>query len=576
VKTEISSYLNVQTNLKLVNITYDKNENGEICAHVNENDQVENSQKLLSSVLLYDENNLPHDLDAKIAKLEEWLKNIRDVDALVPLFLGEKAQNQQRVLNKKEKIFLDLYSKALLKSSSLVWKSCHEDRTRAKEGLNELIFENGINSTDKGFFSSIVSIFKSDKNLIIDLFDSYIKYTKSDEKECALVKKEDLLIVTNRMKNELLSFNLSELSDDPKVRYDEINKLLNKIEITQKLLKVFAKKFTTADFDRLNSLKKKLSTKKSKTYPQYVFFSIKGAKNIEIVLDSKTIPNNKKVYIPTGEHTYIIKADGVCPIKNSFENKLKNDEEISEDLLEYIYPTVIFVSDKNANIVLNGRSFKSNVVETLPECRGDFRYVATYAGQTKSGSIEIEPAKKEQIELLFLSSEELSVFNDAKIKTFEVESDMKFSESLTPIASDKFEFVLEDGVKHGKIDLDEQGSFKYRPDDGFVGLDSFEYIIKTKDKKSAVKIVNIIVKKSKNIPTDTLVKKEQNKEEEIQKKKEINKKNIIDEVSEERYQKFKIYVESQKQNIEKLKKLQKRYPKMFNRLLKEKFGNIAN
>jgi len=64
----------------------------------------------------------------------------------------------------------------------------------------------------------------------------------------------------------------------------------------------------------------------------------------------------------------------------------------------------------------------------------------------------------------------------------------------------------------------------------------------------------------------------------VEKKKQVMKEEKVitdDEISkmEERYQKFKIYVESQSLSLEKLKKLQKSYPELFKRLLKEKIAN---
>jgi len=59
---------------------------------------------------------------------------------------------------------------------------------------------------------------------------------------------------------------------------------------------------------------------------------------------------------------------------------------------------------------------------------------------------------------------------------------------------------------------------------------------------------------------------------EIIREVKIIKDDTQDDKEEERYQKFKIYVDKQGNNVEKLKKLQKRYPAMFERIVKEKLG----
>lgn len=104
VKSKVSEYTSSATNLSLVNIEY-KKKNKEVCALVHKDDQLKNTHKLLTQTLLYDENNLPSDTDAKIKKLSTWLDNIKQLSFLIPSFLNEedtdKKEEARIALNKE-------------------------------------------------------------------------------------------------------------------------------------------------------------------------------------------------------------------------------------------------------------------------------------------------------------------------------------------------------------------------------------------------------------------------------------------------------------------------------------------
>jgi hypothetical protein len=278
-----------------------------------------------------------------------------------------------------------------------------------------------------------------------------------------------------------------------------------------------------------------------------------------------------------------VEAKDRCPIKGSFEISLKEDEKISEDFNDYMYPSVIFITNKSPNIVVDGNIFAANKKNIIKKCSDEpMRYLAKFSGQTKEGEIDIQANAKNTIELKFLTSQEIAVFNDAKTKNFSTTTQKKFSESLTPITSKNLKFSVSSGVDNGDLDLHEAGSFKYVSDKDFVGIDSFEYTVTANGEESAPKVVNITVNRSNApVPIVPIVQKEDDnktKEEpkvvKEEKKKETKKteEEIKEKEKEERYQKFKEYAEGKmKENdIEKLQKLKESYPDMFNRLLKEK------
>ena len=592
VESKISSYINTSTNLTLVNIDYTK-KNNEICAKVNKQDQAKNTRKLLNKALMYKQSNLPNNIDEKINKLSIWLKDIKELSYLIPAFLDD-VQTQQNTLNEKEKAFQDLYNDAIKESNSLVWRTCKKSKEEAKDALNKLLFVNKGKKEDVGFWASLTSVFTPSQNPDIDLFDEQVSYIKKGSKECAMIKKEDLLKVSKSMNFEVKRFSEKSLNKNPLKRYTQIKELSKQFIITKKLISLYPNTFKNADFSNINRAEAILNKSRESTHPQFVIFQIKNGTNIDIKLDKNTVEKNKKIWLKVGEHTYTIQAKDRCPINASFEMSLKENETISQDFNDYKYPSVIFITDKSPNIVIDGNIFTVNKKNFIKKCSDEpMRYLAKFSNQTRKGEIDVSANAKNTIELKFLSSKELAIFNDAKTKNYKTTTQKKFSESLTPLTSKNLEFSVSSSVDHGDLDLHEAGSFTYISEKDFVGIDSFEYTITANGEESAPKVVNIRVEKSdapvaivpvvipkdnnttKQEPKQEKKKKEEPKKEEKKEKKEVKEKTtktkeLTQEEKEKKYQRFKKYVESQKQDMQKLEKLQQSYPEMFGRLLKEK------
>ncbi len=576
------------THLSLVKIKYTKKAKM-ICASVKESDQVKNTSDLLSVALLFDAANLPKNIDEKIKKLSEWLEKLDELSYLVPEFY--KPTNKQLskekallTLTKKEKTFQDIYDSSIAKADALIFKACDSTKEEAFNALNKKLFANktkkqddeGIFGKTASFFSSIFSASKDDSKML-ELFASQVVYSKEKKKQCAVIKKSDLLGVANTLNADIKRFQVSSLSQNPIIRYKEILNYQEHLNVTKALLELYPNNFTKTDFKRITKVKQALANKLKTTFPQYVKFEVNGAQEIRIKVDDKKVEANKEIYLKKGEHTYTISAKGKCPISDTFSLDLFDKEDISKDLSEYNYPTVLFVSEKDFRISIDGESYKSNIANTIKKCDAELRWMVKYDGQNKNGILKLSAGEKKTIELNFLSTQELSVFNDAKTKNFQAQSGVKFSESLTPVMSNNLEFVVESKPEHGELKLHEKGSFTYKAKDGYVGLDTFEYIIKTDDEISAPKIVNIRVSASDMpvVVTPVVAQQENNttkiKEKVKQEEVAVKDKSDADEI---RYQKFKAYVNSQAQNVEKLKKLQSKYPKLFNRLLKEKMSGL--
>lgn len=556
IQSKISSYSKVSTHLSLVNIEYTK-KGEEICAFVYKDDQVQNTKKLLAQALLYDVKDLPTEIDAKIEKLTVWIANIKQLSFLLPVFLDKSDAEQER-LNKKEKIFTDLYTQSIAYSESLFFKSCKKREEDAKKALNKKLFTEVKEDKKGGFLSSISSFFSFSKTEdILSMFDEQLITLQKENKTCVMLKKKELLNISKNMYADILRVSKTSLSKDPKKRYKEIATLYDQIKVTQILMKLFPSYYKKNNFEQLNKSRKLLSEIKKSTHPQYVLFHISGAEDITLTLDNNTIKNNEKYYIRNGNHTYKITAKGRCPIVKSFDIDLFDDKSISTDLDSYTYPTVVFVTDKDPNIIVNGHVIKANVTSSIKKCTDESRYIVKYAGQSISGTIDTNPGDTNTVELNFLTPQELSVFNDAKTKNFSAISETSFSESLTPVYSDNFKFTIDKEPTHGSLTLHKDGSFEYISKKDFAGVDSFHYKIETPQKTSTPKLVNIQVMPSKKMPIE---------------KKERPKKSIQKETKKEpavSYEDFKMYVLSKKLTEDFLQKVKKKFPDYFERLRKE-------
>jgi len=561
VQSTVSTYIHTATNLSLVNIQYKENASNGICAFVDKEDQIQNTKKLLSNALLYKQENIPSNGDDKIKQLSLWLQDIEQLNYLVPVFL-EDSKDELAKLHKNNKIFKDLYTEALAYSESLVWKSCDNTKEGAKSKLNKQLFNNKTKEEKKGLMESFKSLFSSDVQMI-DLFQEQIYSISKDKKECAVIKKEDLFAIATKMNADVQRFNTANLDTNAKKKYKQIDNYIEHLNVTKALLELYPKEFNANDFLKISNVKETLQEIKKTTYPQLVTFYIKSDQGMTMKLDDKMIENNVEYSLQIGEHNYDITTRDKCPIKGSFSLDLFEDKEISEDFNDYNYPTVLFITDKSPNIVVDTQVIVPNVVTPISKCSGDVRYLAKYASQNRDGELHLSPNKSHQIELQFLTAQELEVFNDARTKNFKTASGIKFSESLTPISSKNLTFVLKNSTTHGELDLHERGSFKYTPKKGFAGMDSFEFAIESSDETSPIKVVNITIEDSS---ITNFVAEEKTEKQAQESKKEATKE------SEEKYERFKEYVNSQEQNVEKLQKLKEKYPDMFERLLKEKLA----
>ncbi|MDD3816666.1 MAG: Ig-like domain-containing protein [Thiovulaceae bacterium] len=591
IEQKIDSIMNVKSNLSLVNIKFTPKEK-EVCASVSPQEQLENTQLHLQSALALEEANLPNEINEKIKKLKLWIEQIEQANNLVTAFLKPSLGAKQTLkeieeitaqLQKKEKRFHDLYNEGILQADALVFKSCAATKEKAYTSLNEMLFKSKTKQKDdEGILSKTTSFltnfFTKNENLMLDLFEKRVSYTKSAKQECAYVKKEELFALAGQLHQEVLRFSPASLSKDPKERFHQIKDFEEHLNVTKALLEVFPERFAANDFSKITAVKKELASILENTHPQSVTFRIAGdAQEVKIKIDDKFVDKNIKHYLKEGTYAYTISAKEKCPFKGEFTLEHLEDRTIDKDFSTMNFPLINFYTKENTRIVVDGKNIRPNVETTLNKCEGEVRYIANYADQEKSDTLTLEPNFSKTIELRFLTPQELSILSDAKTKHFKTASGVAFSESLTPISNKNIRFSLENDCDNGDLELHESGSFTYKSKKDFIGLDSFTYTVTINDETSAPKVVNITIVPA-NIPVAPIAKQEDQNQTQAQtkieeeEKKEVSQETSKEQEEEERYQKFKKYVESQEQNVEKLQKLQKSYPKMFERLLQEKLA----
>lgn len=585
IEHKIDTILKVSSNLSLTNITTYK-KNNQICVSIVPSEQIENTEILLTNAMSYKVSSLPNEINEKAKTLKTWIEQIQQANNLVVAFLkpsyGAKQTSNEiakalEILHKQEKIFTDIYFDTILQAEALIFKSCASSKEKAYKDLNQQLFKSKTKQKDsEGFFSKLVStvtfnIWSKEDVLILDLFQKQVSYIKDKNKDCAIIKKEDLLNVAHHLYRDIERFSTSSLSKEARERYFEVKDYQEHLNVTKALLELFPDSFNKNNFNKISSIQKELEDILENTYPQYVVFDIAGdAQDTRILLNDKIIEKNKKYNLKEGSYTYTISAKEKCPIKGEFKIKLLEEIHINKDFSSMNLPIINFYTNDGVRIILDGKNIVPNKQTTLDKCVGDVRYIANFANQEKSSTLTLAPNFRKTIELSFLTPEELAILSDAKTKNFSTSSGIGFSESLTSLSSPKIKFSVKKKTDNGELNLHESGSFTYTSKKDFVGVDSFLYTVKINDETSAPKVVNITVNIA-NIPVAPIEEVKQ-KEEKVVEKKEQEEENLA-EKEEERYQKFKIYVDSQEQDIEKLQKLQKTYPDLFDRLLKEKLSS---
>jgi len=260
IEEKVNSFSKNSTHLSLVKIKYTKIKNG-FCAEVKEADQVQNTVDLFKTAITFDDKDLPTNTNEKIKKISKWLEKLDELSYLVPEFYKAQKDTPKKeealaTLSKKTKQFQDIYDETIAFADSLIFKSCEESKEDAFEELNKQLFKNKTKKKDdEGIFGKTASFFTSifsssnDNSKMLDIFDKKIIYAKKDKKQCAVIKKSDLLSMAVLLNDDTKRFNTNSLKSLlPMKKYKEILNYQEHLNVTKALLEVFPHKFSKSDF----------------------------------------------------------------------------------------------------------------------------------------------------------------------------------------------------------------------------------------------------------------------------------------------------------------------------------------
>jgi hypothetical protein len=586
--SKVQSISSVRSHLDLVNIQKTFQDNL-VCAKVSHEDQVTHTQQLLKKVASYTVKELPANDKKRVDTLELWINTLNQLEYLIPVFITDISETTRVSIYRKNKTFNDLYSKTLAKMQSEIFKTCDKTQELAHLKLQKKLFHH--DKKDESLFGSFSSLFNSKEQQLSPLtfIEPLVQYHVENEKNCAFIRKQTLLTHTYSLQNESRFYLKSYLPQEPKEQINSLNTWSLHLQFTVQYMQLFNSKFKPSEINTLNNQIQTLQKIKKSINPQFVIFNIQNSTQLSIKLNNKVVLPNTKYYLKEGTHYYKIEAQNRCTLEKEFDLDENEEMTIDEDLNDYTYPKVFFISNKQATLYVDGETIAINKKVTIPTCSGKVIYTINYLDQNYKGFIDLEASSTIQKEFEFLSAAELTLFKNSKTKNFTAISSEKFSDSLTPIESEQLFFNLEDSPEHGDVDLDKSGHFVYQSEENFIGRDSFSYTVSSSQKESSTRIVHIIVKKDilavakkqevalvpkvQKMPEEKKEEKVEEKKENLQAKKEaiIIESTVADSSPKESvdYNKLSSFLYKNIKNMDVLKEAQKRYPLSFKRWLQE-------
>ncbi len=504
-KTVISNS-NQSSNLELSDVKIVKNKDNKYCAYIKYNVQLKHTKKLETEILNFNMDLLPKNKEEQLNIVNYYLNVITKYRNLNKVFDTKNKNIQKQKIMKIYKQLIDIKSKLLKELKNKVWKVCANTNNKSLTKLNNIIFmKKDTKNEEKGFLGFFTSNEKEKSldELPLYILENFIHSSQKDANYCNYIEKNELLQKLNDMYNKLKSYNSNNLPINPKDQIKVIDDWLNNITNLKKLIHLYADNFKASNKIYIQSIENNLKLLLKDINPQYVIFKYRD-KNITILIDNKTMLHvDQKLYIKIGEHEYIVKKSGKCPLVGRFTINKNDDKEIDISFENSNYPTIIFDSNKkNAQLSINGKKYKVGLKYTIPICNKSVHYQISYENQISRGDINFKTNKNIRKEFDFLTKEEIKIFNSVKPIKVKINKNEQISIKLsnTDIRNSLLKFKIEDNPLNGKIDLDDRGIVVYTPNKNFRGSDKFSYTVKTSEDKSPKKIVEISVVGKNNLP----------------------------------------------------------------------------
>ena len=283
------------------------------------------------------------------------------------------------------------------------YEGCGDNKKEALNNLSETIYVKVSNNFQKEasysknmFFEFFSKNIKTQSSQSSDVVLKNVTFTKKGNLICASITKDDLLKTAQATKKELINFDLTNLPAEFTLKQKKAKELKSKISFVKAVL---GNELTSNEIRKLDKLQKKLNNILNKA--EVIFdVNIPNAK-IKVSGIKGEIHPSQPVVLQPGSYSYSVKVAGKCPASGDFEIEKGKIKHIKVNLGDY--PQITIRANVNAIAKINGKSVPLNTPVTMKKCSGAAVYVATYEGDKDSGTVNLEPNLKKEIDTSFLT-----------------------------------------------------------------------------------------------------------------------------------------------------------------------------
>jgi len=294
------------------------------------------------------------------------------------------------------------------------YEGCGVNKKEALSNLSNSIYVEISNNFQKkesysknSFFEFFSKNVKNKTSQTSHVILKNVKFIKKNNLICATISEKDLLQSAYTAKKELLNFKLSNLPDDFELKYKKAKELKNKIAFVKAVL---GNKLKPYEIDKLNRLEKSLD--KVLNLSEVVFnVNIPNAK-IKISGINRTFSPSQPIILREGSYSYKVEVAGKCPSEGSFLVKKGEIKKIDVNLGDY--PQIIIKSNVNAIAKINNKPVPLNAPYTIHKCKGAAIYQVIFDGDKESGTIDLTPNLKKEINANFLTREEKKALREVE------------------------------------------------------------------------------------------------------------------------------------------------------------------
>ena len=292
------------------------------------------------------------------------------------------------------------------------YEGCGENKKEALNNLAESIyvkvsnnFQKEVSYSKNKFFEVFSKDIKTKSSQSSDVVLKNVIFTKKDKLICASITESNLLKTAKATKKELINFDINNLPADFVLKQKKAKELKSKISFVRAVL---GSELNPYEIRKLDKLEKQLDNILNKSE---VIFDV-NIPNAQITLSGikYKIHPSEPILLEPGSYSYTVKVAGKCPVNGNFEIKKGKIKHIKANLGDY--PQITIRANVNAIARINGKSVPLNKPYVINKCNGAAVYVATYEGDKESGSVNLEPNLKKEIDTDFLTRTQKRALKD--------------------------------------------------------------------------------------------------------------------------------------------------------------------